>query len=532
MKKEYCNPIIPGFYPDPTICRVGEDYYLATSSFELFPALPVFHSRDLVNWKQLGYALDRTEQVYLDANLFSGGMMAPTLRFHNGTFYMICCNFADCGNFMVTAKDPAGPWSLPMMLPEVDGIDATLFFDEDDTCYVASTAQFDFPDGREQAIWGAKFDPETGKLLSEKHVLWRTALRGAPSPEAPHIYHIGDWYYLLTAEGGTEQYHSVAFGRCKEPLGSYMGCPANPVLTHRHLGKRYPIGNPGHADLVETQNGEWYAVFLASRLVDGFHKNLGRETYMVPVEWEDGWPVFSPGTGKVEWGYPTPNLPQGELDERLPETDHFDSDKLAMCWNFWGTPYQDFWKVEDSCLKLKALPRPLARPLQKIDMSAPSVKRYDDNVSCLLRRQCQPNFDASCHLRFVAGREESAGLMLMQQCNHQLRVEKRTDEIRVVLAECKMDCPPFLPMFVDTTVETVLTTVPCVEEKVTLRITGKGQDLSVFCNGDLLCHVDGRRINPEELGPMTGTMIGMFAATDEAEANSWAAFDWFSYTEE
>lgn len=532
MEKQYQNPIIPGFYPDPTICRVGEDYYLATSSFELFPALPVFHSRDLVHWKQLGYALDRTEQVYLDANLFSGGMMAPTLRWHNGTFYIICCNFADSGNFMITAKNPAGPWSEPMMLPEVDGIDATLFFDEDGTCYVASTAQFDFPEGREQAIWGAKFDVETGKLLSEKKILWRTALRGAPSPEAPHIYHIGDWYYLLTAEGGTEQYHSVVFGRCKEPLGSYAGCPANPVLTHRHLGKNYPIGNPGHADLVETQNGEWYAVLLASRLVDGFHKNLGRETYMVPVEWEDGWPVFSPGTGKVEWSYPVPNLPEDEAAEPLPEVDHFDSEKLAMYWNFWSTPYQDFWKVEDSCLKLKTLPRHLARPLQKIDMSAAPVKRYDDNVSCLLRRQCQPNFDASCQLRFAAGEGESAGLMLMQQCNHQLRVEKRVDEIRVVLAECKMDCPPFLPMFVDTTVETVLTAAPCHAEEVTLRIAGEGQDLSVYCNEDLLCRVDGRRINPEELGPMTGTMIGMFAATDGAEADNWAAFDWFSYTEE
>ena len=439
MERIYSNPIIPGFFPDPTICRVGEDYYLATSSFELFPALPVLHSRDLVNWKWLGCALDRTEQVYLDANLFSGGMMAPTLRWHNGTFYMICCNFADSGNFMITAKDPAGPWSLPMMLPEVDGIDASLFFDDDGTCYVVSTAQFNFPDGREQAIWGARFDPDTGKLLSEKKILWRTALRGAPSPEAPHLYHIGDWYYILTAEGGTEHYHSVVFGRCREPLGVYEGCPANPVLTHRHLGKNYPIGNPGHADLVETQNGEWYAVFLASRLVDGFHKNLGRETYMVPVEWEDGWPVFSPGTGKVEWSYPAPNLPAGAPAEPVPETDHFESEKLALHWAFWGTPYQDFWKVEDSCLMLKTLHRPLARPLRKIDMSAAPVKRYDDNVSCLLRRQCQPNFDASCRVRFTPEEGEGAGLMLFQQCNHQLRVEKRTGEIRVVLAECKVD---------------------------------------------------------------------------------------------
>ena len=170
--------------------------------------------------------------------------------------------------------------------------------------------------------------------------------------------------------------------------------------------------------------------------------------------------------------------------------------------------------------------------LQKIDMSAAPEKRYDDNVSCLLRRQCQPNFDASCQLRFAPGADESAGLMMMQQCNHQLRVEKRAGEIRVVLAECKMDCPPFLPMFVDTTVETVLTAAPCYAEEVTLRIVAKGQDVSVYNNDVLLCHVDGRRINPEELGPMTGTMIGMFAATDGVEADNWATFDWFRYKEE
>ena len=530
MEKQYQNPILPGFFPDPTICRSGEDYYLATSSFELFPALPVFHSRDLVHWKPLGYALDRPEQVYLDANLFSGGMMAPTLRCHNGTFYMICCNFADRGNFLVTANDPAGPWSDPLFLPEVDGIDASLFFDTDGSSWVTSTGSFDFPDGREQAIWGARFDPQTGKLLTEKKVLWRTALRGAPSPEAPHLYHIGDWYYLITAEGGTEHYHSVAVARCREPLGDYAGCPANPVLTHRHLGKNFPIGNPGHADLVETQNGQWYAVLLASRLVDGFHKNMGRETWMVPVAWEDGWPVFSPGTGRVEWSYPAPLLPEDAPQEPLPETDDFAGSTLAPCWAFWGTPYQDFWKLEEGSLKLRTLARPLARPLRRIQLT--SERRYDDNVACLLRRQCQPNFDAACLLRSTPAEGESAGLLLLQQCNHQLRVEKRTGCIRVVLAECDTNCPPFLPQFKDSTRETVLTEIPCAAAGVVLRIAARGQDLSVFCDDRLLCRADGRRINPEALGPMTGTMVGMFASTEAAVPGGWAEFDWFRYRED
>ncbi|MBO4888082.1 MAG: glycoside hydrolase family 43 protein [Firmicutes bacterium] len=529
MSRTYSNPIIPGFFPDPTICRVGEDYYLATSSFELFPALPVFHSKDLVHWKQLGCAQDRPEQVHVSSNLFSGGMMAPTLRYHNGTFYMICCNFAEKGNFLITAQDPAGPWSMPLFLEEVDGIDATIFFDDDGKCYVAGTGDLEFPDGTDRGIWAAQMDPATGKLLTEKKTLWRSALRSATSPEAPHIYHIGTWYYLLTAECGTEHYHSVVFGRCKEVLGTYEACPNNPVLAHRHLGKLYPIGNPGHADLVQTQNGEWYAVFLASRLVDGFHKNMGRETYMVPVIWEDEWPVFSPGTGKVEWTYPAPNLPEDEPVEPLPETDDFDSEKLAMCWCFWGTPYTDFWKLEESALKLQALPRPMARPLRSV--ISDSQIRKDDNAAVIFRRQCQPNFDAAAKIRFAAGEGESAGILMLQQLNHQLRVEKRAGEIRVIRAEAKTNGPVYLPDFKDETAEFVIASIPYEREEAVLRINATGQDISVFCNDEQICHVDGRLINPESLGPMTGTMVGMFACTEKEEAGSWAAFDWFRYRE-
>ena len=532
MEKRYANPIIPGFYPDPSICRVGEDYYLATSSFELFPALPVFHSRDLVHWKQLGYALDRTEQVYLDAHVFSGGMMAPTIRFHRGKFYMICCNFAEKGNFLITAEDPAGPWSNPLFLPEVDGIDASIFFDGDDQCYVCSTGHFEFPEGPGQGIWGAKFDPETGKLLSEKQRLWQSAVRGATAPEAPHIYHIGDWYYLLTAEGGTEHTHSVVIGRSKAPLGDYEGCPHNPLITHRHLGRLYPIGNPGHADLVETQNGQWYAVLLASRLVEGFHKNMGRETYMVPVSWENGWPIFSPGTGKVEWSYPVPELPEDAPAAPEPETDDFDGEKLDLCWSFWGTPYQDFWRLEDGKLKLLCLPRKTNRPMRQLSISDLPVPNYEDNVSCLLRRQRQPNFDACCHIRFASAGPDYAGMLMMQQLNHQLRVEKRAGCVRVVLSESSSAGVPYFPGFEDGTTETVLAEYPCGAAEANLRIRSRGQDIAVYCNDELVCRVDGRRINPERIGPMVGTMVGMFASAEGETPGGWAEFDWFRYSED
>lgn len=280
------NPIIPGFYPDPSICRVGEDFYLVCSSFELSPGIPLFHSRDLANWEQLCYVLTPQNDFYVDKNCGNGGVMAPTVRYNNGTFYIINCNFSDQGNFIVTAKDPAGPWSVPHFLSDVPGIDASIFFDTDGTCYIMGTANI-WPDGKggmRQGIWAAEYDIENFRLASEPVALWGGAMAGVASPEAPHMYHIGDWYYLLIAEGGTEMYHSATVARSRSPLGPYEGNPSNPILTMRHMGKKALIQNAGHADLIETEDGLWYAVFLASRLIGGVSKNLGRETFIVPVE--------------------------------------------------------------------------------------------------------------------------------------------------------------------------------------------------------------------------------------------------------
>ena len=211
------NPIIPGFYPDPSICRVGDDYYLVCSSFELSPGIPLFHSKDLANWEQLCYVLTPQNGFYVEKNTGNGGVMAPTIRYYNGTFYIINCNFSDRGNFIVTAKDPAGPWSAPHFLDDVPGIDASLFFDTDGTCYIMGTANI-WPDGKggmRQGIWAAEYDTQNFRLISEPVALWGGAMAGVASPEAPHIYHIGDWYYLLIAEGGTEMYHSATVARSR-----------------------------------------------------------------------------------------------------------------------------------------------------------------------------------------------------------------------------------------------------------------------------------------------------------------------------
>lgn len=366
MEKKIKNPIIPGFYPDPSICRAGDDYYLVCSSFELSPGLPLFHSKDLANWEQISYVLTPQNGFYVDKNTGNGGVMAPTIRYHEGTFYIINCNFGDRGNFIVTAKDPTGPWSAPHFLDDVPGIDASLFFDNDGKCYIMGTANI-WPDGKggmRQGIWAAEYDIENFRLISEPVALWGGAMAGVASPESPHIYHIGDWYYLLIAEGGTEMYHSATVARSRTALGTYESDPSNPILTVRHMGKKAPIQNAGHADLVRTQSGQWYAVFLASRLIGGVSKNLGRETFIVPVEWEDEWPLFSPQTGKVEWEYPFPEGLTWAPVEKAPVREELGKAPLSLAWSFWGSHGEQFADFTEEGLKLPCLKEAPADPLR------------------------------------------------------------------------------------------------------------------------------------------------------------------------
>ena len=273
------NPILPGFYPDPSICRVGEDFYLVTSSFAFFPGVPVFHSRDLIHWEQIGHVLTRPEQLPLNCRHISGGIYAPTLRYFDGTFYMITTNVDGIGDFVCTAQDPAGPWSDMHIVHGAPGIDPSLFFDEDGSCWMCGN---DWSKGY-GVIWVAPFDTNTFSLCGERVDLWRGAMHDAWAPEAPHIYKKDGWYYLMIAEGGTEFFHSETIARAESITGKYKGYPGNPILTHRHLGYGAPITNTGHADLVELADGSWYMVLLACRPIEGYHLNMGRETFITPV---------------------------------------------------------------------------------------------------------------------------------------------------------------------------------------------------------------------------------------------------------
>ncbi|MEE9097780.1 glycoside hydrolase family 43 protein [Pseudarthrobacter phenanthrenivorans] len=276
------NPIPSGFNPDPSIVSTPDGYYIATSSFEYLPSLPIYHSRDLENWELIGHVATREEQVQLANVPTPGGAWAPTLRYREGVFYLIVSVFlGGRGCVVFSATDPAGPWSDGTVIEAIDGIDPDLAWDEKGTTYVTFARH---PD----AIQQVRVDLETGQALERPRQLWSGS--GLYSPEGPHLYQRGDWWYLLAAEGGTDRGHAVTVARSRRPDGPFESAPHNPVLTAAGTGSH--IQNTGHADLVELPNGGTAMVLLGVRpvgLTQAFSP-LGRETFLTGVEWINDWP--------------------------------------------------------------------------------------------------------------------------------------------------------------------------------------------------------------------------------------------------
>ncbi|MFN3388207.1 MAG: glycoside hydrolase family 43 protein, partial [Allosphingosinicella sp.] len=294
----YRNPILRGFYPDPSITRAGDDYYLVTSTFSYFPGLPVFHSRDLVNWTQIGNAIDRPDQLDFGKLGLSRGVFAPAIEHKDGLFYILntCVDCRD--NFVITATDPAGPWSDPVWLPDLaGGIDPSLFFDEDGSAWLLNNGP---PVGEplyegHRAIWIQAFDPKALKTFGPRTMLVNGGVDISTKPiwiEGPHIIRKNGWYYLIAAEGGTAEGHSQVVLRSKSVTGPYEPFAGNPILTQRDLPRDRvnPITSAGHADFVQLPSGDWWATFLAVRPYEGDFYNTGRETFLMPVDWSGEWP--------------------------------------------------------------------------------------------------------------------------------------------------------------------------------------------------------------------------------------------------
>lgn len=342
----YQNPVIKGYNPDPSICRVGKDYYLVTSTFEFFPGVPVYHSRNLTDWKMIGYCLTRDSQLPLERCRCSGGIYAPTIRYHDGTFYMITTNVSHGGNFIVYAENPTGPWSEPQWVDQA-GIDPSLLFDEDGKVYFCGTHN----DNGRSSIVLFQVNPKTGERLSEKTVI--THGTGEKCPEAPHLYKINGWYYLMIAEGGTEYGHMETIFRSRNVEGPYESCPHNPLICHRQADTS-PIQATGHGDLLEDENGNWWMVHLGIRpLGHVMLHNLGRETFLTPVRWEDGWPVV--GEERHTAMEMTAVLP-GDGTAIIPTVDFeddFTNSSWKLDWNFVRNPHRERYTCENRELCLR-----------------------------------------------------------------------------------------------------------------------------------------------------------------------------------
>ncbi len=544
------NPIIPGGYPDPSICSKDGDFYLVNSSFAYFPGLPIWHSRDLAHWEQIGNVLDRPSQLPLDPWEISGGLAAPTIRYHEGLFYVICTNINHGGNFIVTARAPCGPWSEPHWLEGAYGIDPSLFWDDDGKAWYTGSPDPRFKQKSDrQMIWLSEIDLNNYCLVGEKYEIWGGALEEVFCPEAPHIYRKDGYYYLMIAEGGTEHYHSETIARSKTITGPYEGCPGNPILTQRHLGTHADIANTGHGDLIELPDGSWYIVFLGSRPYGGYHKNMGRETFIAPVIWEDGWPVVSPGTGRILFEYPAPALEVFQ-PACLPEKDDFDGDKLAFCWNILGTPDEKAYRIENGCLKIRFDEKSLGQGIVKPGRSNPlSSKHEPQSIVFIGRRQQHKSFHAEAELTdFHPENQQTAGLAILQNDYYQIRLEagrtqpgnetkgaSETTEIRAY--RCYRDLDTCLQRKENTApfTEELLGSIPWNEPDAVLimdaneqvyRLTAVDRSGSAHIIAD---HIDARFMGSECAGGCVGAYIGMFASGNGQSYDDYASFSSFTY---
>ena len=486
-------------------------------SSDLFPGVPVFHSRDLVHWRCLGHVLDRPGQLNLDGVEPSQGIYAPTIRYCDGTFYMVVTvrrpdgdSFRDF-NILATASDPAGDWSDPVTLIDQPGIiDPSLFFDDDGRAwYIANMRVPDPPYSGHRDIWLQELDLDSLSLTGQRISLWNGALKGAAAPEAPHVYSIDGTYYLLIAEGGTHHNHAVTIARSQSLHGPYEGNPRNPILTHRHLGLEYPITNPGHADLIDTPAGDWWMVALASRSDGGYYHNLGRETFLTPVTWEEGWPVVNPGQGCLREVERAPDLEPHPWPSE-PACDHFHTERLASCWNFLRTPREEFWSLtaRPGCLRLRL------RPEQLTELCNPSF---------IGRRLQHHSFAVRTAFEFspqTAG--ECAGLALLQNNDHHFRFVCCDGEMRLIERRGGE--------------EQTHGAVPVNGERHYLKVEARSQSYSFYYAAQpeawqtVAADVDGRVLSTQVAGGYVGAYVGMYASSQGAASSAVADFDFLEYT--
>lgn len=540
----FTNPIIPGGHPDPSICRVGDDYYIVNSTFEYFPALPIHHSKDLVNWDLIGYGLHRPEQASGVVNLVDvqqdGGIHAPSIRYHNGLFYIITTNVytpedknrpTDMVNFVITAKDPAGPWSEPHHIEGAVGIDPDIFFDDDGKVWFVGTHDTGNPyQNGIGEIWVQELDIKTWKLKGARHSIWRGACDGC-CVEGPHIYKQHGRYYLLIAEGGTGLNHAVMMATSDTITGPYESNPRNPILTSRHLSNKNWVHSTGHADLVELPDGRWYMVALGKRNDRDGDSNMGRETHLMPVIWEPAiarweevrkdvwepieylWPVVAPETGKIERSdtpLPFPNKPQNYNDTF---SDNFDSRELDVEWNFRRVPKPNTYSLTAKKGYLRLYLQPATFSLRE-QYSAIGIRQKESAFEYTAKMEFKPKLG-----------QAEAGISLFLQDDHYInftvKIERGRPTLQVIAKGKKDKGKVIEKEWLDD-----------YQGHIVFKLVSKDQQYHYHYSLD-----DGATFQPFTTTDdnliicrsYIGANLGIFATSNGEATKEYADFDWVRY---
>lgn len=506
------NPILAGFHSDPSIVAARGKFYMVHSTFTFFPGIPVFESEDLVHWQQVGNVIHRRSQLDFDGLGVSRGVFAPTIEYREGTFYVVNTAVDSGGNFIATATDPAGPWSDPHWLPGIGGIDPSLFFDDDGKAYILNNDEPAVPvryDGH-RAIWLQEIDIAGKRPFGPRKVLVDGGVDPAENPiwiEGPHIYKVDGWYYLNCAEDGTGPQHSQVVLRSRDIWGPYEPYAHNPILTQWGLDRErpLPVTNAGHADLVQGPDGSWWAVFLASRNYGVDDYNTGRETFLLPVAWKDGWPTILPPGEPVPYALPGPSwmktpARQAPLSGNFTWRDEFDGAELDKAWLYVRVP--------------KAAWADLAMQEGRLAIH-PQRERLDTlaNPSFLARRQQHLVFEASTALALPAD-GIVAGLAAFQgdQAWYFLGVRRAGSEGAEVFLEKKAGRGA---------AEIVATRAAGTAAALQLKIEGDEGDYAfAFDAGDgkgwqwLGREVDGTLLSTDVAGGFVGVTLGPYARDD------------------
>ncbi|MBE6861663.1 MAG: glycoside hydrolase family 43 protein [Ruminococcus sp.] len=482
---KYSNPILRGFYPDPSVCMAEGKYYMVCSTFQYFPGVPVFESDDLVNWTQAGHCLTRKSQVMLENIRSSGGVFAPTIRYNNGRFYMVTTNDTLRRHFYVWTDNIYGEWSEPIFVDQ-DGIDPSLYFEDGRTFFI-SNGMDDFG---ENGIVQCEIDIETGRKLTESRVIWKGS--GGRFLESPHMYKINGEYYLMAAEGGTEYGHMVTYARSRDIWGEFIGYPKNPVLTNRNKGG-YSIQGVGHGDLVQDKYGDWHIIHLGFRQIGEWstYHHLGREVFMTPVFFgENGW--FTAGLdGTTTHEYEI----QGDFTQNRKNLYTFENTQWDREWIYLRHPHEENYKLSENSLTLHG-----------------TSVTLDEAVSPTFLGIRQLDFNMELSVNVTSDGGESGITMYMDESHHyDLAFEKSADGSARVLLRLNIG-----------DVKSVQNAVTVKSESARLIVRSDSFNYSFFVqDGEteaMLGKAQTRYLSSEVAGGFTGVVMGLYSVGDGSMA--------------